>query len=230
MARLILLAVAVFAIWYGWQSIKSRPPNERRRLLWQWGSLVLVLVALVLVATGRIHWVGAAIAALIPLFRALLVWLPKLLPVAGLLGRKFGPSTIRTQGLKATFDFASGHADGEIFTGPHQGSNLSELDKSALKEQLAFFQANDRQSAMLLQAYLMKRGMGGHTQSGQAYSQADTNISEEEAWQILGLEPGADRDAIARAHKRLIQKLHPDRGGNEYLAAKINAARDRLIG
>ena len=230
MARLILLIVGVFVLWYGWQTLRSLPPPARKKALWKWGSIFLVVIAVMLVATGRIHWVGAAIAALIPLFRSLLVWLPKILPIAGLLGKKFGPSTIRTQGLKVSFDLSNGNAEGEVFTGPHTGKPLSELSEAELKEQQAFFQANDKQSAMLLQAYLMRRGMAGGSQSRQTYNQADTNISEEEAWQILGLEPGADRDAISRAHKSLIQKLHPDRGGNEYLAAKINAARDRLIG
>lgn len=230
MPRLILLVVAVFLLWYVWQYLKSRPARDRKRLLWKWGSLALLAIAVILVATGRIHWVGAAIAAMVPLLRTAMIWLPRVLPVATLLGRKFGPSTLRTQGLKVTFDFASGDADGEVFTGPHTGKRLSTLDDAQLKEQLAFFQESDRQSTLLMQAYLMKKGMGGFSQSSQNTSPADTNLSEDEAWQILGLEPGADKDEIIKAHKRLIQKLHPDRGGNQYLAAKINAARDRLVG
>lgn len=60
--------------------------------------------------------------------------------------------------------------------------------------------------------------------------QSNTDVTESEAWQLLGLEPGASREDIILAHKRLMQKLHPDRGGNDYLAAKLNAARDLLLG
>lgn len=58
---------------------------------------------------------------------------------------------------------------------------------------------------------------------------ANNKLAEDEAWQILGLAPGASRDEVIQAHKKLIQKLHPDRGGNNYLAAKLNAARDLLL-
>ena len=53
-------------------------------------------------------------------------------------------------------------------------------------------------------------------------------MSEEEAYEILGLEKPSSKSEISKAHKRLIQKLHPDRGGSDYLAAKINAAKDKI--
>lgn len=54
-------------------------------------------------------------------------------------------------------------------------------------------------------------------------------MSEEEALSVLGLRPGADAEAVRAAHRKLISQLHPDRGGTDYLAAKINEARDYLI-
>jgi curved DNA-binding protein CbpA len=54
-------------------------------------------------------------------------------------------------------------------------------------------------------------------------------MSRDEALEILGLKPDANRDDVIQAHRRLIQKLHPDRDGSAYLAARINEARDRLL-
>ena len=62
---------------------------------------------------------------------------------------------------------------------------------------------------------------------------AQTNksaMSQEEALDILGLKPGATREDIISAHKRMMQKVHPDRGGSDYLAAQLNKAKKTLLG
>ncbi len=233
MPRLILLLLVLFGAWYGWRRLQSMTAQERRRALWVWGSAALVMVTLGLVATGRMHWVGAVIAALIPLLKFGIAMLLQALPLLRIWGRKRGPSRVKTAGLEVVFNFATGEADGELFTGPHGGRRLGDLDEDQLREQFDYFQANDRQSALLLRAYLLKRGFAGYgTGDGASGSRAvaQQEMGEEQAFQILGIKPGASRDDIVKAHKRLIQKLHPDRGGNDYLASMINAAKDRLLG
>ena len=92
----------------------------------------------------------------------------------------------------------------------------------------------DADSRDLLAAYLDRR-----EPSWREYAQRDagagarpagfSKMTEEEAYQILGLQPGASMEEISRAHRSLIKKLYPDQGGTTYLAARINEAKDVLL-
>ena len=87
----------------------------------------------------------------------------------------------------------------------------------------------DRESYVLLQAFLMRSGGQSGAGSDQQQATDFADFSEAEAYNILGLEPGASKEDVIKAHRRLMQRLHPDRGGSDYLAAKINAAKDKLV-
>ena len=56
------------------------------------------------------------------------------------------------------------------------------------------------------------------------------NMTEAQAREILGVKAGASKEEIIRAHKRMMQKVHPDRGGSDYLASQLNQAKDTLLG
>ncbi len=234
MSRLLILLIVGFFLWYAWQQIQKLPSEKRAATLLRWGGLFLVIVSLLLVATGRLHWIGAAVAALIPVAGKLLSVALRLLPMVGAWQRARGsstPSRIKTRGLDITIDFRSGRISGQVLSGPHAGKQLTDMSESELREQLAFFRQQDMQSALLLNAYLKQVGQSGFSDdSSQQERSGSATMTRQEALQILGLSEGATREDIVLAHKRLIQKLHPDRGGNDYLASKVNSARDKLLG
>jgi hypothetical protein len=72
---------------------------------------------------------------------------------------------------------------------------------------------------------------GQHGTNGSGTSRvASGAMTVQEACDILGVKPGCSREEVVAAHRKLMLKVHPDRGGNDYLAAKLNEARDLLIG
>ena len=230
MIRLILLVAILFSLWYWWKTVTGLPRDKRRAFLWRTAFWLVLGVSLILVATGRMHWFGAGLAVLVPLVKGFFSLGMRALPFLGLLSRfKTTPSQFRTQSLLVEVNFATRQMDGEILEGEFAGRRLSQLNDEELQKLAASLKQNDRESFVLLQAYLLRNGQGGE-QSQQDYQPGSySELSTEEAYKILGLEAGASQEEILKAHKRLIQRLHPDRGGSDYLAAKINAAKDKLV-
>jgi hypothetical protein len=79
-------------------------------------------------------------------------------------------------------------------------------------------------------AGLGRRSQGGGNNAGGRARPSSSAMSREDAYAVLGLAPGASDTAIREAHRRLMAKVHPDRGGSDFLAAQINQARDLLLG
>jgi hypothetical protein len=149
-----------------------------------------------------------------------------------------GVSTVRTAWLDMRLDHASGAMSGTVRQGRFAGRSLDDLAEPVLIELLVECAA-DTDSARVLEAYLDRRfgpDWRQRAQRPEPETEAPpprgprTDMTVEEACAILGLKPGASQDAIRAAHRRLMLLNHPDKGGSDWLAAKINRARQVLLG
>jgi hypothetical protein len=239
--RLLLLAAIAAVIYILYQRASIQPPHKRRSELIKLGTGVAVGLVIILTLTGRMHWVGAALTGLLVGARQLLPTLIRLFPVlASLKGRSASQSgaqqsTVATEVLRMHLDHSSGKLNGEVLKGPFKDWYLDELDRQQLDELLRYCQQEDADSAQLLQGYMEQRfpddDIGAATgQDRQGATDTAGGMTRREALSILGLGDDATEKDIIAAHRTLMQKLHPDRGGNDYLAAKINEAKDFLLG
>lgn len=136
----------------------------------------------------------------------------------------------RTAFLEAWIDHATGDVGGSVLQGRFVGRTLDGLADAELLE-LHGECARDAESLRVLEAYLDRR-------LGSAWRRAEeppprnprVDMSRQEALSVLGLAEGASSDEIRAAHRRLIQRVHPDVGGSADLAARINRAKDVLLG
>lgn len=71
-------------------------------------------------------------------------------------------------------------------------------------------------------------GAGARSGAGGAAT-AGGRMTVEEAWRVLGVPANASREAIISAHRRLMQRVHPDRGGSDDLAVRVNDAKEVLL-
>ena len=157
MIRVLVIAILVTLAVIAWGKFQKLPPDQKRKNLWRLGSGVFIGILVLLVVTGRMHWLGAALGALLPFARGAFNIIVQLMPYW--LKRK-----------------------------QSQTNETTKPPLSTIEEALEVL------------------GLKGNIKQG--------DITE---------------DMVNDAHRRLIQKLHPDRGGNDYLAAKINQAKDLIL-
>lgn len=243
MRLLPLLAAATLALLFIWWFLRTPPQRVarvlRQTLLWAGGVLLIFLAA-----TGRLPSLFALLGALVPfaqrIFR-LLQFLPLLQRLLALFNRNRAAtgaaggqaSRVHTHFLQMELDHDSGALSGRVLAGRFQGRILGDLTLDQLLELLSECAA-DPQSAAVLEAYLDREHGAEWREAQPAGTQrpgavSDGQMSRLEAYEILGLRPGAEEHEILAAHRRLMQKLHPDRGGSTYLAAKINKAKELLL-
>jgi len=200
------------------------------------GSLIAVILVggAFLAVTGKLVPAAILASTLVPL---LLRWraMAKRMKSAG--GPSAGQSsTVETEFLRARLDHDSGAMTGEVLRGAFAGRRLEELNVEELGALRAECDGADPQAAAILDAYLERVRAAGEGEGAGAGNGASGRpsgggaMTREEAFEVLGIAPGASDDEIKAAHRDLIRKLHPDQGGSTYLAAKINRAKDVLLG
>lgn len=158
MSLFVILIITLIASYFYYVKTKSTDPQKRKKLLFKNIFYLVIIIIITLALSGRVSWIIAAGAALIPIAKFMFLFLWRSLP--------FIQMWMRSRKLK-------------------EGRNTS--------------------------------------------SQKNNTLTESEALEILGLEPGSNDEEIVQAHRQLMQKIHPDRGGNNYMATKLNLARDLLL-
>jgi DnaJ-domain-containing protein 1 len=139
--------------------------------------------------------------------------------------------------MEMELDHDSGYMDGKVLTGRFAGRTLASLsDREAIELYNEF--ARDRlKEASLMEAYLDwrvadwrdKAEEAAYAGGGKPRSRGN-RMSAEEARAVLEVGPNASEAEIRQAHRRLMMKMHPDQGGSTYLAARINEAKEVLLG
>jgi DnaJ-domain-containing protein 1 len=234
MPTLILGLVAFLFLYVLLQLLRAANPAVLARAIRLAGGIVALAVAIFTGIKGEL-----VIALPLGIFGAgLLGWTQS---SASFLGRLFGARTqpsagqtsqVRSQFLDMILDHNSGRLGGWIVAGPDAGRSLDDFD---LPQLVAMMTGFDAESCALLESYLDRRfpawrqNAQGDPAGGRRHAPSGGKMTDEEAYQILGLQPGAGGDEIRRAHRGLMKKLHPDQGGSTYLAARVNEAKDTLL-
>lgn len=236
MPTLIAGVVAVVSLYLLLQMFRAANPAVLARAIKILGGVLSLAVAAYTGIRGEL-----AVAIPLGIFGAgLLGWSPNVLGNFGNFGSMFGGarrsagqnSRVRSKYLDMSLDHDSGTLSGRIVEGPNAGRSLDDFDLPALLAMAAGF---DAESVTLLESYLDRRfpawrqDAQGHGAGGQRRTASGAKMTDQEAYEILGLQPGASRDEISRAHRTLMKKLHPDQGGSTYLAARVNEAKDTLL-
>jgi hypothetical protein len=213
----------------GYLFVNAEPARLARTLKWT-GIVAAGLAVVALAVSGRLSLLLMPLAFALPALRRLRTMF------AGFRGPSAGSSsTVETPFVRMSLDHDTGHMTGTVLRGRFAGLRLEELGRADLLALLRECRAEDEESARLVEAYLDRADPDWHEdfagpRGGSAPpSSGNADVTVDEAYAILGLAPGADAEAIKAAHHRLMKQLHPDHGGTDYLATKINRARDVLL-
>jgi hypothetical protein len=249
MMGFLLLGVAALVgglLFLNWFANTS--PQAAKRGLIVAGLVILALVALAVAAIGR---AGLLLGLLLFLFPVLarLLRARRAFPGmggggGGAGGRAGRQSEVVTDYLRMTLDQQTGEMSGEVLAGRFAGRPLGDLDQADLLLLHEELRQHDRDAMAVLEAYLdrvvgpdWRQAAGSRHENGHQGGQgaagrrpASGAMARDEALAVLGLKEGATTEEIKTAHRRLMAQVHPDHGGSDYMAAKINEAKDVLLG
>jgi hypothetical protein len=230
---LIYGIAAVAVVWWLSKQFANANPAVLARALKVVGGILAFGGAGVMALRGRIDMV----LMLGTLGAWLLGWSAFQLPwMRGRQARTPGSvSRVRSAMIEMELDHDTGAMNGSVLTGAFAGRRLDDLDPAALRHLHEECRASDPDGVRLLEAYLDRRFAAwredaqAHGDPGASAQPKAGAMTEQEAYEILGLQPGAGVDDIRRAHRTLMKRLHPDQGGSTYLAARVNLAKDVLL-
>jgi hypothetical protein len=226
--------IAVVLVTFAARAFVAADPQKLASAVWRIGLWAMLLLGLYFIVRGPAFIGGPllflAVAGIAPSLRrrrrAAGAWAPS--GAGG--GAAFGQSRVGSRFVDMTLDRETGAMDGVVKEGAERGRRLSDLEETEIDALWRDAGVVDADSAALLFAYYRWR-FGHEPDLGGAEPPRGSGaaMSLEDAREILGVGPGASAEDIRAAHRRLLQRAHPDAGGSDWLAAKINAARDRLL-
>lgn len=230
----LVVGLVLVARWW----VQAEPRQLWKALRWT-GLAVGVALLIGILVSGQWRWLPALIFPMIP-------WIMRFRALNTMRRNAHGPSAggqsaIETRFLRMTLDHDSGAMDGEIVDGQFSGRLLSDLDREELIALWRECAGADEQSQRVMEGYLDREHDGWRAAAGagprdeEAAGRADSpwardRMSAEEAREILGIGTDADSAEIERAYRRMMKTAHPDQGGSDWMAARVNQARDTLLG
>ncbi|GAB56142.1 DnaJ homolog subfamily C member 19 [Glaciecola punicea ACAM 611] len=245
----LVVLVAVITIGYitlGY--IRGLRLKQKKKVGAKVGALAFISTLLLLTVTGKLYLLAALGTGLVVFAKRLFPFLRYFPFLNGLYQKAKAKhssgsaqhSTVETSLLRMTLDHESGNLNGELLDTVSKGRYLSEFSQSELTSLYVLAEKQYPDSIEVLAAYLDRQYGADWREAANAENDPPgseqnagasdgAKMTEGEAYAVLGLDQNATKEEVISAHRKLMLKLHPDRGGNNYLAAKINQAKDLLV-
>jgi len=237
----LLVALLLLGKWL----VNVDPAKLARSVMFVFAG-VIGAAALFFVLTGRLAFGLGLLFLMLPIFRRwglanFRIPFPNFANLGARRAKGGKTSTVDTEYLSMGLSHDDGAMSGEVLKGKYAGMQLAQMSQEQLRDLFSICEIEDPEAAQLLQTYLERTQDNGDAAAGEDHgarrsgrgwgkSAGRAAMGVSEARDILGVKDGATEEEIKDAHRRLMLKNHPDRGGSDFLAAKINQAKDILLG